>query len=155
MDRLTFILSKENGFIWDDIYASTQIDNFAKSSSSLLALSKLYGLLKIRGPQVELTSLEAKRRITFFVNSLFMDMPSAPALRHSKEYTVITPFYSEDVLLSRDDLEQKNEDGVTTLLYLQTLYKRDWSNFIERQKILDEGLIWSPSNLLATRMWAR
>ena len=45
----------------------------------------------------------------------------------------MTPFYSEDVLLTKDDLEQRNDDGVTVLLYLQTLYKRDWVNFLERR----------------------
>ena len=57
----------------------------------------------------------------------------APSLRYSREYTVMTPFYSEDVLLTKDDLEQRNDDGVTVLLYLQTLYKRDWVNFLERR----------------------
>ena len=44
-----------------------------------------------------------------------------------------TPFYGEDVLLTRDDLEEKNSDGISTLLYLQTLYKKDWMNFLERR----------------------
>lgn len=34
-------------------------------------------------------------------------------------WSCMTPFYSEDVVYSRDDLEQKNEDGLTTLMYLQ------------------------------------
>lgn len=34
-------------------------------------------------------------------------------------WSCMTPFYSEDVVYSRGDLERKNEDGLTTLMYLQ------------------------------------
>jgi callose synthase len=54
-----------------------------------------------------------------------------------KSFTVITPFYSEDVIYTRADLERENSDGVTVLLYLQTLYKSDWKNFLERRKITE------------------
>lgn len=66
----------------------------------------------------------------------------------------MTPFYSEDILLTKGDLEQKNEDGVTVLLYLQTLYKRDWINFLERLGIEDDTSIWTLRNIQETRMWA-
>jgi len=32
VDRLTFIMSMENGFMWDDAYASNQLDDVAKNS---------------------------------------------------------------------------------------------------------------------------
>ena len=115
MDRITFMMSMENGFMWDDVYASRQIDDFATIPQSLSACTKLYGLLKFRPTQVELSSSEARRRVNFFVNSLFMDMPIAPSLRYSKEYTVITPFYSEDVLLTRVTLNKATK--MALLLY--------------------------------------
>lgn len=34
-------------------------------------------------------------------------------------WSCMTPFYSEDVVYSRGDLDHKNEDGLTTLMYLQ------------------------------------
>ena len=154
VDRLTFMLSIETGFMWNDMYASMQLDAFAADKQAPIFLSKLHGLFKTRQNQVELRSLEARRRINFFVNSIFMEMPSVPSLRYSKDFTIVTPFYSEDVLLTQDDLEQKNEDGVTTLLYLQTLYKRDWENFLQRLEIADDQSIWAPKNIQATRMWA-
>lgn len=55
----------------------------------------------------------------------------------------MTPYYSEDVMLSRKDLEAKNSDGVSTILYLQTLYKRDWMNFLQR---LGESYAWSEAS---------
>ena len=66
----------------------------------------------------------------------------------------MTPYYSEDVLLTREDLETKNSDGVSTLLYLQTLYKKDWMNFLDRRGISgDEQMIWSNEHRQETRMW--
>ena len=153
IDRITFILSMEKGFLWDDIYASRQIDDLAQDARMLPVLNKVIGLFKLRQVQVEPSSSEARRRLHFFVNSLFMVMPSVPSMVDCKEYTCLTPFYSEDVLLTKDDLKE-NSDGVGTLLYLQTLYKKDWQNFLERRGITDEQLIWSAKHLQATRMWA-
>lgn len=151
--RITFILSMESGFLWHDIYASKQIDELANDQRSYNLLSKLEGLLKLRQTEVELLSPEANRRLNFFTNSLFMELPNVPISRFCKEYTCITPFYSEDVLLSKNDLESKNSDGVSTILYLQTLYKRDWNNYLERMGC-EEHQVWSNSWLQSTRMWA-
>lgn len=155
VDRVVFILSLESGFIWNDVYASMQIDNFALDVRASSALKKLNGLLNLRITQVDLKSREAKRRLHFFMNSLFMDMPSVPSSKYTKEYTVMTPYYSEDILLSIADLQEKNSDGVSTLLYLQTLYKEDWNNFLERRDILhDDQEVWKPAHLQHLRCWA-
>ena len=154
VDRITFVMSVESGFMWSDTYASIQIDELVKDPRAPSVLCKSYGLLHLRQSEIELGSLEARRRLNFFVNSLFMDMPLTVPLRFSKEYTCITPFYGEDVLLSKADLESKNSDGVTTLLYLQTLYKKDWMNFLERLGLTNEELIYSKKYLQQTRMWA-
>ena len=155
-DRATFILSLENGFMWDDLYASAQIDELAADTRVKAVLDKAHGLLALRQSEVDPVSHEATRRIHFFVNSLFMEMPLVPTTRFCKEYTCLTPFYSEDVLLSRADLESKNSDGLMTLLYLRTLYRNDWANFCERNGLnVDSDLrIWSPKHLLQVRMWA-
>lgn len=154
VDRITFILSMESGFLWNDVYASMQIDELARDMRAPSVLSKANGLLKLRQTQVDPASSEANRRLNFFINSLFMDMPNVPSTRWSKDYTCITPYYSEDVLLTRGDLEAKNSDGVSTILYLQTLYKKDWVNFLERRGLSDDSSIWSNKHLQETRMWA-
>ncbi|KAF3321080.1 callose synthase 3-like protein [Carex littledalei] len=76
------------------------------------------------------TNLEARRRITFFTNSLFMDMPDAPKVRSMLSFSVLTPYFTEDVLLH--DLEEENDDGVSTLFYLQKIFPDEWKNFLER-----------------------
>jgi hypothetical protein len=154
INRVTFILSMESGFLWNDVYASLQIDELARDMRAPSVLSKAVGLLRLRQTQVDPASAEANRRLNFFINSLFMDMPNVPNTRWTKEHTCITPYYSEDVLLTKKDLESKNSGGVSTLLYLQTLYKKDWLNFLERRGLTDDVQIYSSKHLQETRMWA-
>ncbi|KAF3451476.1 hypothetical protein FNV43_RR07571 [Rhamnella rubrinervis] len=43
-------------------------------------------------------NLEARRRIAFFSNSLFMNMPRAPHVEKMMAFSILTPYYDEDVL---------------------------------------------------------
>ncbi|KAM7497719.1 hypothetical protein LguiA_022133 [Lonicera macranthoides] len=79
-------------------------------------------------------NLEARRRITFFTNSLYMKMPSAPKVRNMLSFSVLTPYYTEEVLYSEVDLNKENEDGITILFYLQKIYPDEWKNFEARIK---------------------
>ncbi|KAG7401634.1 hypothetical protein PHYBOEH_000166 [Phytophthora boehmeriae] len=153
-DRLTWILTQERGFMWDDNYTGEQITLTAYESHTEVVLSHLYGLLTLQKIDAEPQSFDARRRLLFFVNSLFMEMPLAPLLEEMKSWSVMTPFYAEDILYSRKDLESK-QDGldVHTLLFLQTLYKKDWENFLERVK--PKKNIWKdPDTAIELRMWA-
>ncbi|XP_066311942.1 callose synthase 7-like isoform X2 [Miscanthus floridulus] len=78
------------------------------------------------------TNLEARRRITFFANSLFMKMPRAPPVRSMMSFSVLTPYFKEEVLFSPDDLHKKNEDGISILFYLRKIYPDEFRNFLER-----------------------
>ncbi|KAG8045068.1 hypothetical protein GUJ93_ZPchr0008g13161 [Zizania palustris] len=80
------------------------------------------------------TNLEARRRITFFANSLFMRMPRAPQVRSMMSFSVLTPYFKEEVLFSADDLYEKNEDGISILFYLRKIYPDEWKNFLQRIK---------------------
>ncbi|KAI5662092.1 hypothetical protein M9H77_21415 [Catharanthus roseus] len=79
-------------------------------------------------------NLDARRRITFFANSLFMNMPSAPRVRDMLSFSVLTPYYKEEVFYSEDELNKENEDGISILFYLQKIYPDQWRNFEERIK---------------------
>ncbi|KAK9676237.1 hypothetical protein RND81_11G063300 [Saponaria officinalis] len=70
-------------------------------------------------------NLEARRRMTFFTNSLFMSMPNAPYVRNMLSFSVLTPYYKEDVLYSWEELREENEDGISILFYLQRIYPDD------------------------------
>ncbi|KAI3511129.1 hypothetical protein L1887_18273 [Cichorium endivia] len=78
------------------------------------------------------SNIEARRRISFFSNSLFMDMPKAPKVRNMISFSVLTPYFNEDVLFSMDALEKPNEDGVSILFYLQKIFPDEWDNFLQR-----------------------
>jgi len=155
VDRLTFLMSIENGFMWDDAYASDQLDFLSRNMTFKEVLGKLHGLVACYPADVEPKSREARRRLTFFVNSLFMDMPNAPSIYDMFSFNVLTPYYSEDVLYCKGDLDKRTDElGVSTLLYLQTLYHGDWQNFLERLSIDDPDKIWSKKFMQETRIWA-
>jgi callose synthase len=156
LDRLTFLTSMENGFLWDDSYASSQLDKISSDAIFKEVLTKVNGLVACHPDDVEPKSKEVRRRLTFFVNSLFMDMPNAPSIHDMFSWNVLTPYYSEFVMYTKGDLEKRTDElGVSTLLYLQTLFRGDWDNFLERLNIKDqEEKIWSKKILKETRMWA-
>lgn len=100
-------------------------------------------------------NMEARSRLAFFSNSLFMNMPHAPQVEKMWAFSVLTPYYNEEVLYSKEQLRTENEDGVSTIFYLQTIYADEWENFIERMR--REGMekkeeIWT-TKLRDLRLW--
>ncbi|KAL6536023.1 Callose synthase 7 [Orobanche hederae] len=94
---------------------------------------RLHLLLTVKESAINVPmNLEARRRITFFANSLFMTMPGAPDVRNMISFSVLTPYYREPVLYSTEELNKENEDGITTLFYLQKIYPDEWKNYQER-----------------------
>jgi callose synthase len=69
---------------------------------------------------------------------------------------VLTPFYSEDVAYSNADLLKENEDGVSNMSYLQSIYPREWRNFLERvgEPDADRTLILNSAKGGEARSWA-
>ncbi|KAM6553831.1 hypothetical protein CsatB_014593 [Cannabis sativa] len=93
------------------------------------------------------SNLEARRRISFFSNSLFMEMPPAPKVRNMISFSVLTPYYTEEVTFSVSQLEEQNEDGVSILFYLQKIFPDEWTNFLERVNCLSEEELMSTVEL--------
>ncbi|KAL6992579.1 Callose synthase 11 [Sarracenia purpurea var. burkii] len=101
-------------------------------------------------------NLEARRRISFFSNSLFMNMPRAPQVEKMVAFSVLTPYYEEEVLYGKESLRSPNEDGISTLFYLQKIYEDEWTNFMERmhrEGIEDDSEIWT-IKARDLRLWA-
>ncbi|XVF16975.1 hypothetical protein REPUB_Repub10bG0077100 [Reevesia pubescens] len=99
------------------------------------------------------TNLEARRRIAFFANSLFMDMPRAPRVRNMLSFSVLTPYYSEETVYSKTELEMENEDGVSIIFYLQKIFPDEWNNFIERLNCKEAEIWENDENILQLRHW--
>ncbi|KAL3622395.1 Callose synthase 1 [Castilleja foliolosa] len=96
-------------------------------------IGRLHLLLTVKESAMDVPlNLEARRRISFFSNSLFMDMPAAPKVRNMLSFSILTPYFDEEVLFSIDSLEKPNEDGVSILFYLQKIFPDEWDNFLER-----------------------
>ncbi|KAK7333639.1 hypothetical protein VNO80_30416 [Phaseolus coccineus] len=84
---------------------------------------RLHLLLTVKESAINvLQNIEARRRITFFANSLFMNMPKAPKVRDMLSFSVLTPYFEEDVLYSDEELNKENEDGISILFYLTKIY---------------------------------
>lgn len=101
-------------------------------------------------------NLEARRRLAFFVNSLFMNIPRAPEVEKMMAFSVLTPYYDEDVIYAKEMLRSENEDGISTLFYLQKIYDDEWKNFMERMRrdgMEHEDDIWK-TKARDLRLWA-
>ncbi|KAL5653738.1 hypothetical protein ACJX0J_033057, partial [Zea mays] len=72
-----------------------------------------------------------------FTTSLFMEMPVARPVSEMVSFSVFTPYYSEIVLYNMAELQKKNEDGTTTLFYLQKIYpgRRERENRLEERRV--------------------
>ncbi|CAL5210331.1 unnamed protein product [Lathyrus oleraceus] len=122
-------------------------------------VKRLYSLLTIKDSASSVPrNLEARRRLEFFANSLFMKMPRAKPVQQMLSFSVFTPYYSEIVLYSMTELQKKNEDGISILFYLQKIFPDEWKNFLARigrdENSSDTDLFDSPSDILELRFWA-
>uniref|UniRef100_A0ACD5WG59 Uncharacterized protein n=2 Tax=Avena sativa TaxID=4498 RepID=A0ACD5WG59_AVESA len=146
-DQLPSILESSHGgsyrrpegmTTWDQEYQLFQPSGAIKfplpvSDGWTEKVKRLELLLTVKESAMDVPSnLEARRRLTFFTNSLFMNMPVAPKVRNTLSFSALTPYYNEHVLFSKKELEEENEDGVSTLFYLQKIYPDEWKNFQER-----------------------
>ncbi|XP_066375465.1 callose synthase 10 [Miscanthus floridulus] len=120
-------------------------------------VKRLHLLLTVKDSAANIPkNLEARRRLQFFTNSLFMDMPTAKPVSEMIPFSVFTPYYSETVLYSMSELCVENEDGISILFYLQKIYPDEWANFLERighGESSEDDFKDSPSDTLELRFW--
>ncbi|KAI9178176.1 hypothetical protein LWI28_023576 [Acer negundo] len=127
--------------------------HLAENKSWKEKVVRLHLLVTVKESAINVpTNLEARRRITFFANSLFMNMPKAPKVRDMLSFSVLTPYYKEDVLYSVEELNKENEDGISILFYLQKIYPDEWANF--QNRIYDPKLEYTEDTKMEmTRQW--
>ncbi|KAK3424620.1 hypothetical protein EUGRSUZ_F01403 [Eucalyptus grandis] len=95
-------------------------------------IKRFYLLLTTKDAAVDVPSnLEARRRISFFATSLFMDMPSAPTVRSMLSFSVLTPHFMEDINYSMKELHSSQEE-VSIFFYMKKIYPDELRNFLER-----------------------
>jgi len=154
--RIKHILVDHHGFMFDSTYAERRLESLLKQSQCSTRLASLHAVLTVAQIDAEPRNLEATRRLLFFANSLFMNIPSASAIHSMKSWTTLTPFHSEDVIYGFSDLEKSTEDGVSVFFYLQTVFPNEWSNFIQRLGISDDRVatILHSKKEMEARQWA-
>ncbi|KAI9906551.1 hypothetical protein PsorP6_004257 [Peronosclerospora sorghi] len=131
-------------------YANVQLQRLVNSEAALDIVSRAYQLLTVDNFDAEPRSDEGRRRLRFFANSLFMDMPDAKPIRKIRSLTVSTPYYNEIVMYSIKDLTAQNDDSIKLIYYLKTIYPVEWENLLERiqAKDMEEALKKYPEDQL-------
>ncbi|KAG8070458.1 hypothetical protein GUJ93_ZPchr0006g42597 [Zizania palustris] len=95
-------------------------------------VKRLHLLLNTKEKAVDVPSnSEARRRISFFATSLFMDMPAAPKVSSMLSFSIITPYFMEEVKFSEEELLY-DQDEASILSYMQKIYPDEWKNFLDR-----------------------
>lgn len=95
-------------------------------------IKRFHLLLTVKDTAMDVpTNLEARRRISFFATSLFMNMPSAPKVCNMLPFCVMTPHYMEDINFSMKELHSSQRE-VSIIFYMQKIFPDEWKNFLER-----------------------
>ncbi|CAN6981822.1 unnamed protein product [Brassica oleracea var. botrytis] len=138
---------------WNEVRLFTEL-KWPKDPELKALVRRLYSLFTIKDSAAHVPrNLEARRRLQFFTNSLFMDVPPPKSV----DKIVFTPYYSEVVLYSMAELTKRNEDGISILFYLQKIYPDEWKNFLARigqdENALEDDL-HNERDILELRFWA-
>ncbi|CAL5028956.1 unnamed protein product [Urochloa decumbens] len=128
MEMITKDFMKNGKGIFEDRFIKINLDSM-KGRSWREKCARLQLLLTTRESGIYIANLEARRRILFFANSLFMKMPRAPQVHSMMSFSVLTPCMKED---SEQDLWKNNEHGLPMLSILQKIYPDEFRNFLER-----------------------
>ena len=82
---------------------------------------------------------EAKRRISFFAQSLSTPITEPMPVECMPTFTVIIPHYSEKIILGLREIikEQSINSRMTVLEYLKYLHPNDWNYFVRDTKLLN------------------
>ncbi|KAK1258748.1 putative callose synthase 8 [Acorus gramineus] len=91
-------------------------------------------------------NLEARRRISFFANSLFMDMPAPPKVRNMLSFSVLTPYFMEEVNFSEDELLSTQDGTSSIIFYMQKIYPgkcSDWDHHHADETMNEEVRKWA------------
>ncbi|RHZ23681.1 hypothetical protein DYB37_002136 [Aphanomyces astaci] len=146
-------------------YAAKGLVNLFHSDTAMGAATRAYLLMSLDRQDAMPKCGEAQRRLGFFMQSLLMDIPQLSAIRSMRSFSVVTPFYSEGVIFSLDELNNPLENHpifnkaseidkkITILKYLITIHPEEWDNFLERIDVssVDAAIHEYPMEL---RLWA-
>ena len=157
VEELEAIKFTSSGVFWDEGYAAAQLARVAAQPQAQAKLRGLVALVNTAVVDVKPKHWEVQRRLSWFISSLFMDLPRPPPVGRMGSWSVMTPFCNEDILYSARELASKNEDGISVIYFLKTVHPEEWLSFLERVgvKPKDEAALWQDRHLaLELRLWA-
>lgn len=81
---------------------------------------------------------EARRRISFFAQSLSTPISEPVPVECMPTFTVLIPHYSEKILLTLKEVikEESSKSKITVLEYLKQLHFDEWESFVRDTKLL-------------------
>ncbi|XP_044410314.1 putative callose synthase 6 isoform X3 [Triticum aestivum] len=148
------IMKNGQGILKGELFANLNLDSI-KDGAWRGKCVRLQQLLAAKEAAICVpTNVEARRRITFFANSLFMKMPRAPQVSSMMSFSILTTYFKEGAHFSREDLHIKNEDGISILFYLRKIYLDEWNNFLERIKFVPKDEESLESRMDDISLWA-
>ncbi|KAE8124605.1 hypothetical protein FH972_019472 [Carpinus fangiana] len=117
-------------------------------------IKRFHLLLTVKDTAMDIpANLEARRRISFFATSLFMDMPSAPEVQNMLSFSVITPHYMEDINYSMEELYSSQQE-VSIIFYIEKIFPDECKNFLERMGYEDLDKVKEQGQEKELRDWA-
>ncbi|KMS98256.1 hypothetical protein BVRB_4g094050 [Beta vulgaris subsp. vulgaris] len=162
---LDMLLSSQQNFedsayfirmIQPELFASEDSIQFplAKDGTLQDKIERFLLLLTVKDKAMDVpANLDARRRISFFATSLFMNMPAAPKVRNMLSFSVLTPHYMEEVKFSMEELLSSQEQ-VSIIFYMKKIYPDQWKNFLERVGCEDLDALKSANKEHELRDWA-
>ena len=109
MEELEALKFTSSGLFWDETYRASQVLRLAQQDGAAAQLRGLLALCNTAVVDVKPKHWEVQRRLSWFISSLFMDVPRPAPVARMQSWSVLTPFYSEDLLYSAKELALKNE----------------------------------------------
>ena len=162
MEELEALKFTSSGLFWDESYRASQVLRLTQQEGTAAQLRGLLALCNTAVVDVKPKHWEVQRRLSWFISSLFMDVPRPAPVARMQSWSVLTPFYAEDLLYSAKELALKNEvtltliltltltltlpspntnpnpnpnpnqDGISVLYFLKTVHGDEWTSFLER-----------------------
>ena len=118
MEEVEALKFTSSGLFWDESYRASQVLRLTQQEGTVAQLRGLLALCNTAVVDVKPKHWEVQRRLSWFISSLFMDVPRPAPVARMQSWSVLTPFYAEDLLYSAKELALKNEVTLTLTLTL-------------------------------------
>ena len=118
MEEVEALKFTSSGLFWDESYRASQVLRLTQQEGTAAQLRGLLALCNTAVVDVKPKHWEVQRRLSWFISSLFMDVPRPAPVARMQSWSVLTPFYAEDLLYSAKELALKNEVNLTLSLSL-------------------------------------